>query len=277
MQDLILALQGTPLPTILVVAGILFLLLSLSGGFVGKIDIPKTRQTQAAIIGTIMLLLGITVHVMPVSQVGLQEAPENNEVHPYSVYKTWPLVLSETFTHSQAGWYIGENSNENRDVKCSIAFGRYNCDVNSKRDNYTYFDVPAESVLDFYFAADVKLEIDSMEKRAAVGLMFRKTYNNHYRLLLHSWGLLLLEFYDKNESKVLIDWLDIKPIKANDFNRLAVSAHDDQILIFLNDKLVAKTRDKSQLQGTVGIYAAGFEEEGIFGHFEFDNIELRAP
>ena len=75
MEELVLALQNTPLPTILVVAGILFWLLSLSGGFVGKIAIPKTRQSQAAIIGTIMLLLGITVHIIPVTRVALNSTP----------------------------------------------------------------------------------------------------------------------------------------------------------------------------------------------------------
>ena len=44
------ALKGTPIPTILAIAGIVFLLLSIAGQLAGRIAVPPKRQRQAAII-----------------------------------------------------------------------------------------------------------------------------------------------------------------------------------------------------------------------------------
>jgi hypothetical protein len=50
MDSVIATLKDTPVPTILVVAGIVFLLLSIAGQLAGRIAVPPERQRQAAIL-----------------------------------------------------------------------------------------------------------------------------------------------------------------------------------------------------------------------------------
>lgn len=63
MTDILNALKNTPIPAILVISGIVFLLLALAGQLGGQISIPATRQKWAAILGVILLLSGIYLSI----------------------------------------------------------------------------------------------------------------------------------------------------------------------------------------------------------------------
>jgi hypothetical protein len=65
MESIISALKDTPIPTIMVVAGIAFLLLAIAGQLAGRIVVAPERQRWAAIIGGALLAIGITLHVVP--------------------------------------------------------------------------------------------------------------------------------------------------------------------------------------------------------------------
>jgi hypothetical protein len=69
MENIIAALKDTPLPTILVVAGIAFLLLAVAGQLAGRIVVAPERQRWAAVIGGGLLALGVVLHVVPQDQV----------------------------------------------------------------------------------------------------------------------------------------------------------------------------------------------------------------
>ncbi len=77
MDSILTALKDTPIPTILVIAGILFLLLSIAGQLAGRIAVPPERQRQAAIMGCLLVLVGVAVHVVPprLTSPKAQEAP----------------------------------------------------------------------------------------------------------------------------------------------------------------------------------------------------------
>jgi hypothetical protein len=51
MESVIAVLKDTPIPTILVIAGIAFLLLAIAGQLAGRIVVAPERQRWAAIIG----------------------------------------------------------------------------------------------------------------------------------------------------------------------------------------------------------------------------------
>jgi hypothetical protein len=65
MESVMTALKDTPIPTILVIAGIAFLLLSIAGQLAGRIAVAPERQRWAAIIGGGLLAIGVTLHVVP--------------------------------------------------------------------------------------------------------------------------------------------------------------------------------------------------------------------
>jgi hypothetical protein len=78
MESVFTALKDTPLPTILVIAGLVFLLLSMAGQLIGHITVPPERQRWAAVTGGMLLIMGIGLHVIPLmwpSASGTRNAP----------------------------------------------------------------------------------------------------------------------------------------------------------------------------------------------------------
>jgi len=63
MENIIAALQGTPVPTLLVLGGIIFLFLAVVGEITGKIKLGPKQQMWSAIIGALLLFSGIVLHV----------------------------------------------------------------------------------------------------------------------------------------------------------------------------------------------------------------------
>jgi hypothetical protein len=70
-------LKDTPVQNILVIAGIVFLLLSVAGQILGKIFVPPERQRQTMIIGCLLVVVGITLHVVA-SRPGSPPTPTAN-------------------------------------------------------------------------------------------------------------------------------------------------------------------------------------------------------
>jgi hypothetical protein len=64
MDSVLAALKDTPIPTLLVIAGIVFLLLSIAGQLAGRIAVPPERQRWAAVIGGILLISGVALYVV---------------------------------------------------------------------------------------------------------------------------------------------------------------------------------------------------------------------
>ena len=65
MGNIMDALKDTPIPTLLVVAGIVFLLLSIAGQLAGRIVVPPERQRQALLLGCVLVVVGIALHIAP--------------------------------------------------------------------------------------------------------------------------------------------------------------------------------------------------------------------
>ena len=85
MASMLTALKDTPIPTILVIAGIVFLLLSIAGQLAGRIAVAPERQRWAAIIGGGLLAIGVALHVVPQTRLisrGTEEAPISRPSSP---------------------------------------------------------------------------------------------------------------------------------------------------------------------------------------------------
>lgn len=65
MWSLITELKDTPVPTILVIAGIGFLLLALAGDIEGRIKVKGLRQWFAGVTGLVFIGLGIVMYLSP--------------------------------------------------------------------------------------------------------------------------------------------------------------------------------------------------------------------
>jgi hypothetical protein len=76
MESVLAALTDTLIPTILVIAGIGFLLLSIVGQLAGRTVVPPERQRWAAIMGGILLVSGMALYVVPPAQLMPSRPPE---------------------------------------------------------------------------------------------------------------------------------------------------------------------------------------------------------
>ena len=64
MAELLGAVQDTPIPNLLVLAGIVFIFLAIAGGLTDKVTVPKDRQRLIGGIGAVLLVTGIGLHVL---------------------------------------------------------------------------------------------------------------------------------------------------------------------------------------------------------------------
>jgi hypothetical protein len=58
---LLSALSNTPLPTILVVAGILFWILAIAGSLAGKVTVEPAKQKTAGLVGSALIVSGLVL------------------------------------------------------------------------------------------------------------------------------------------------------------------------------------------------------------------------
>ncbi len=65
MGEILNVIGNTPVPSILVVGGLFFILLSMSGQIASKISIPKERQGHILLIGISLLLVGSFLYAVP--------------------------------------------------------------------------------------------------------------------------------------------------------------------------------------------------------------------
>ena len=65
MIELITKLADTPIPTILVITGIVFFFLAIGGQFGAKIITNRIKQNHAGILGAIFLISGLTLYLIP--------------------------------------------------------------------------------------------------------------------------------------------------------------------------------------------------------------------
>jgi len=78
-MDILKLLANTPIPTILVAAGLFFLFLAIGGQFGAKIVTDKVKQQYAAALGGICLLLGLAIYWMGSNHITSPQVPEPGE------------------------------------------------------------------------------------------------------------------------------------------------------------------------------------------------------
>lgn len=67
MDSLIALLKDTPIPTILVVSGIIFLFLAMAGKVAGQLEMPPARQKWSGVVSAVLITTGLVLYTLPVS------------------------------------------------------------------------------------------------------------------------------------------------------------------------------------------------------------------
>lgn len=285
MVDFLKTLQNTPLPTIFVVAGILFLLLGISGGIQNKISVAKSRQNLAITLGLLLIVGGLGIFFVPSpasdrheSRIPDEPSAETTNVSIDEVsapdideFLTWPLIADEAFTAGDGGWYVGSYPDESTEFESRIVSGRYRWEMSTNKRWARHFGSPYAPAVDFFVAADVRfVGIDNGV--ASAGLVFRKTYSNDYSFRISSNGMFKVVAWETNKCRTLIDWTTV-PIDPEATNRIAVLAEGSEIRVFINSELVGRCEDRALTGGNVGLILGANEDTTVT--VDFDNFEYR--
>jgi len=94
--EVLQALQGTSIPNLLVIAGLLLVLLGFAGKIGAIIELTPQRQKVAGFFGFVLLAFGIGLFVLPPSATN-QETPPTQPVVPSQISPTdLPIAISTT-------------------------------------------------------------------------------------------------------------------------------------------------------------------------------------
>ncbi len=80
-MDILALINGTPLPTILVIGGMFFIALALGSSLAGKIEMPAERQKMSGILGAALLIIGLVFYFLP-SMISASATSTNSQNPP---------------------------------------------------------------------------------------------------------------------------------------------------------------------------------------------------
>lgn len=268
-------LQKTSIPNLLVIAGILFLLLSFVGELGAIVKLPKDKQKPVGIIGMVLLVCGIGMYLSP-STPTTTNSPENIASKLMAESQNWEPVTNTGFETDTWGKDFNENNWQgNAEITNN---GTYLVTMNyvgeSSSDAYWIFPV-LEEVSDFYLSIEGKYIAG--DDGNTYGLLFR----------LNGTGRpgYLFRLYEKKQMyDIQFIGDDLVPLKQETlspaitqgkFNKITVIAKGFDFYFFINDKFVEHISDNQRVKGSVGLRVA--VDKGIEHIFEFNNFVLRTP
>lgn len=187
----------------------------------------------------------------------------------------WPLVISETFTQPDPGWFMGEEEGSEFSIQTALHGEKYLWALDSDVKTIWHTHPNMEPVGDFYLTVEV--EFSAVSKSSGCGAVFRLDEGGNY-YYFHIDGSRAYEFGIQYNQ----EWISILSptfstwIKPEESNRITILAQGDMFTFFINDHYVAQVEDSRLIEGLAGLGASpgGSGEHMVV---EFDNFELRVP
>jgi len=287
----IAALQDTPLPTILVIIGSIFLLLSFAGGVVGKISIPQNRQKFSGVIGGVMMILGIVIYLAPAAETAPESSKEmvtsqpDQRTNKVDLDKITPVKdvgtssLSDGWQESDgsfdSNWSQGDFNLGDKTVKETLIDYTYRFSGTFQKDGWVYQNAPYSPSKDLYLGVDFHFR--DTNNQSATGILFRKTYKTYFALSISKTRSLSLSYYDGQKWSVIVDWIWLPKLDLTRFNRLEVVAKGSKVAIYMNKRLIQEVDvgDKGNLSGNVALYIQSYAKNAADVTVDFKNITYR--
>lgn len=278
-----LALQDTPVPGILVTAGILFLILGLGGEVIGQIQIPSGRQRASTALGVGFLLTGIILYLIPpigTSPVAPSPTPVVVSVpsplstpEPPPVPTEAPTATPEPPPTAEPTIDRGQPANATATALAQTArrvYGGTSGDLRHEEGKVTEA-MAGSTVQNFIVATTFTNPYDAADGPWSYGFFFRRTMPDNsdpafqeYALYLRSDGSWDLSRHAQSDGQLV--WIDLADGVAPTFdasaagtNQLRLVVNGEIALFFVNDDFI-ETFDVSAitLPGDVGV-ATAFE------------------
>lgn len=310
-MEWITLLKGTPVPTILILAGIFFLLLAVAGGIAGKINILPGRQSISLAIGVTLLIVGIVIYLVPtpaptsasapapaptssststptptagpatgqsegVAAGVVQPKPAKEHLDLLSAARGWPMVEKDDFSGSETmNWCQGPDTFDQGTSTRRISDGAYRWELKLNSSwAVNCAPVEGESLNDFYVAVDAKL-VSGPSDQVQYGLQLRVVGapgDQYYVLLMTDNQYWEFARWFQKEWKNW-GWVPEKGIHPGEYNRLEVVTEGTRFHFYINGESAGYIDDDAIPLGRVGLIAGN----SIAGEavVDFDNFELR--
>jgi hypothetical protein len=301
MLEILTTLKATPIPTLLIVAGLVFLLLGVSGGFAGKVQVPASRQRTASIIGGVLVVIGLLVNFFGSPQDARHSATGSGIAPPaaptaavadapaagrapeprnglLAAARQWPLVVQDRFDADRNLWLVGEEKfkvDGDREGRLfyEIAGGRYRWQGQFPGGRFQWVRIDQQDpTTDFFATVDVKVSAVPDDSVTA-GLMFRQRGEKLYACLVANTRSFSCHVLD-GQWRNLVPWTRAATITAGTYNRLSVIATGPTLRVYVNDVEVGVMTDDTALSGTFGLLIDA-NTAGARAEVEFDNFEMR--
>jgi hypothetical protein len=282
------ALSGTPMPTILVIAGLFFIFLAIAGGVSGKIQVPPNRQKQSAITGGVLIAIGLLIYISGVverdkSESSYQPRTDYSPVQPAATPDGTPdsgasatvvqnVDTDETTAVSLDAWpikydaeYFRQNSRwpepyEGETQRGRLSRSYFNGEpVLSASDFgsgiYWQTRMPIQPLKDFEVDADFTWS-KSTTGYGCVGFVFRDVGARYYvfRACSHGFADFVEHVEDREPQWKTYRRVELYGLVRSDRNNLTVRAHGDDMYFLVNDKVVIKLQDGDAVAGNLGLY-----------------------
>ncbi|ACL24581.1 zinc ribbon domain-containing protein [Chloroflexus aggregans] len=159
-------------------------------------------------------------------------------------------------------------TNEDNDVRYAYEQGRYVIEVKQP-------ELLVWSLIDGTYR-NVTIEASYIMPgnmpNVAAGLIFHyQDEDNFYLFSVSNDGYYALELLQNNQWTTLIDWTKHQAINP-ERNRIRVELRNDEIVLYVNDKQIDKTRDPTFTDGNVALAVTSFDKGG--GTVEFEEITI---
>jgi hypothetical protein len=287
MKDILLALEGTPLPTFLVIGGLALIVLALAGGFSDKIAIPPQRQRLTGILGSIFVLLGVILYMQapapaeeaqdivptppPATAVGSAPTavPTPTPQPTPDVAETEPFV--ETFVNPQT-WPLGEFN----DTFLTISGGQYIMRVLGSEQ--TAWSTSEYVFDDGIYSVEGALLSGSLD--ASYGIIWRSdnSADEFYAFQVDGNGLVWIgRCLNACAQRVMLvgsGWFTSDAVRVgyNETNVLRVEADGGSLAFFVNGVEVGRSVDAARLTGAIGVMME--TADGTDTSARFDNYTV---
>ncbi|MDH5571808.1 MAG: hypothetical protein OEY89_08590 [Gammaproteobacteria bacterium] len=295
-------LSHTPMPTILVISGLFFVFLAISGGVSGKVQVPLNRQRQSAIAGGILIILGLCIYIIPningdinmtssdsnqSQQTGKpadnnikQEHESNTNTQDFVANSNlqlddWPVMFDSEYFRANRYWKEDEFSDSTYILKRKFYNGSPTLYLkDSGEGKYATISIPIDPILNFEISADFIWKKKTVINDC-VGYIFRDKGSDFYLYRLCDNGRATFYSYDNENKWKEYRSTDIYQLYRQDINNLKVRCHDKKMYFFINNNLVIEMDDGNPSAGNISLYAEADDKSTI--EIAVENITLKVP
>lgn len=184
----------------------------------------------------------------------------------------------ERFDETSARWWVGDDKYYG-DTTYSITDGVYVWDVHKSEDyifEQNFFK--GNKIKDFDVYLDILFVESESRDSVCSGLVYRKPYEEWdqgaYVFKICRDSQFLVQYYDKNGWKSIVESSITDVIYPEDWNRIEIEARGNRFVFTINHVQVFETMDSRLKQGSLAIYLEVPDEESA--EVWFDNFGFQS-